>query len=302
MPWLTIAQSVALSSKDTSTLDPIAVLRQQKEKQRKQLGRASQEPSAATRLKAAVTPDNLKKQLEQTIKYPERPLPPLNPTVKSYQKQNTPDSPSNQDNPNKMSGSSTPFSLRAVTGAVKDVDNGKNVKIKKEIYNELIQEFKKVRSTNTQLTDNCKRLTDSVKKLSKAGSTKDATIKTLQAKVTELSQKRKKGKLGRKDDQVSDVNEAINTYVKDVLFRTVKFAQPGKELRKATTAVWEGIKGKMKLEEGPSPLSLEDFIEIYDGVVLTALSGRRQYAQTRCEVAAQGTTFCHVMIILPNLH
>ena len=96
----------------------------------------------------------------------------------------------------------------------------------------------------------------------------------------------KKGKTAAKFMQAEDVNNAIDAHVKDHLFRIVKFAQPGKELNSATQMVWLAIKDKLKLETGPKKLDLAEFTEIYSSHVSTAISDRRQCAQSRSQAAA----------------
>lgn len=126
-------------------------------------------------------------------------------------------------------------------------------------------------------------------------------------KYETLLAKRKKGKKGndRKDEQKDDVKDAITTFVKDVLFRNVKFAKPGKTLTHACGLVWDGVKEKLKLEEGSSPLKSEDFAEIYDSHVLSCLSNARNYVATRSKIAADGKKNLCIEIILskftPNL-
>jgi hypothetical protein len=83
-----------------------------------------------------------------------------------------------------------------------------------------------------------------------------------------------------------------------VQFRTTKFALPGKQLEKVTTQVWEGIKDKLQLEKGPNAMAVTDFVEIYNGVVLSALSDHQQYMQSRCKLAAQGKNFVYCGLIL----
>ena len=118
----------------------------------------------------------------------------------------------------------------------------------------------------------------------------------LESKVKELEsqapKKRKSDKTSRKDEQKEDVNKAINDCVKDVLFRSHKFAPPGAKLKACCEHVWKGIKDKLKLDKGPAPLQQSDFEEIYESTVLAALSYRRQCVQSRCELAAKGKKFC----------
>ena len=93
----------------------------------------------------------------------------------------------------------------------------------------------------------------------------------------------------RKDEQREDVKLNIGTYVKEVTFRTVKFAQPGESIIEVTKSIWRGIRARFGLDKGPNALTEDDFVEIYDSHVMHELSARRQYCQTRCLNAAKGT-------------
>ena len=128
------------------------------------------------------------------------------------------------------------------------------------------------------------------KDLQRQISERDAQISELKDERTGKNRKGG-GRKGRKSEQKDDVKDMIKAYVKDVLFRTVKFAQPGTELYEATQKVWLGIKDKNKLDRGPDALDMDNFIEIYESEVLTQLSGSRQYTQTRAHAAAKGKKF-----------
>ena len=96
----------------------------------------------------------------------------------------------------------------------------------------------------------------------------------------------KNGGKSTKDERSSDITKEIGTFVKDNLFRTIKFAQPGQEMSTATQRVWNGIKGRLKLEEPPKSLNFDEFYRIYHPVVQTELSLARQYVQSRSQDAA----------------
>lgn len=122
---------------------------------------------------------------------------------------------------------------------------------------------------------------------------RDKRIAALHEEIRKLKSKRS-SKFGRKADQKTDVNKTVDKYIKQVLFRNTKFAQPGShimddsELKVATKKVWEGIKGRQRLDKGPDALSEDDFIEIYGSQVLKTLSDCRQYIQSRCAVCIKG--------------
>ena len=134
----------------------------------------------------------------------------------------------------------------------------------------------------TQLKENYGKVVDENKNLR-------VTVANLQEQINKMRKKRgRKGTVNRKSEQSEDVKDAIDEYVKGVLFRTVKFAQSHEsdQLMNATKLVWHGIKDKKKLEVGDSPLTDDDFCEIYESHVGTALSLRRQYVQTQTQKAA----------------
>lgn len=168
-------------------------------------------------------------------------------------------------------------------GVAKPMEGGKYVKIKKSDWDAIVAEEENNLSTLHQLKTDKTALTTSLAQ-------SETLVQNLRKKVAELEKKRGKRKSTcRKDEQKDDVKEGIKNYVKDVLFRTVKFAQPGKELKSATLSVWNGIKSTMKLDEGAHPLTSSDFVEIYDSEVATQLSARRQYVQSRMQEACAGT-------------
>ena len=134
-------------------------------------------------------------------------------------------------------------------------------------------------------------------------------LEALEKEYEKLKKQKAKGRkskssVSREDEANDDVKAAIKTFVRDVMFRTVKFAVPGDSLNAASTQVWNGIKDKLKLDKGPNAITLEDFAEIYGGSILKELSARRQYSQTRCKLAADGTelVYCfHFVYFTLNL-
>ena len=178
-----------------------------------------------------------------------------------------------------MGGKSTRSNKESGTLTVKTAD-----------YNKMEQENKQMKKDLGELPAKNQRLTHENGKLLDENKVLRSELATLREKLSRMSKRRgRKGVPNRKSEQNDDVKEAITDYVKGVLFRTVKFAQSGDQLTKACKLVWEGIKDKKKLEIGDDSLTEEDFCEIYESVVGTCLSLRRQYVQTQTQKAAEGT-------------
>jgi hypothetical protein len=115
--------------------------------------------------------------------------------------------------------------------------------------------------------------------------------KELRMEVVELQRqikayRDKNGGKSTKNERSTDITKEIGTFVKDTLFRTIKFAQPGQEMATATQRVWNGIKGRLKLDLPPKSLDFGEFYRIYHPVVQTELSLARQYVQSRSQDAA----------------
>ena len=181
----------------------------------------------------------------------------------------------------KISFESDPTMTTTLQRMAKASKDGKTVTITASNWAKVLEEIKK----KTKIYDD---LTKTNKSLETSLAESQELIEELQEEVNSLK-KTKKGKAkGRKSEQKHDVQKAIDDFVKQVAFRTIKFARPGNELKAACNLIWEGIKDKMRLDKGPSPLDLEDFRDIYESKVLSSLSERRQYFQTRCSEAAKG--------------
>ena len=163
--------------------------------------------------------------------------------------------------------------------------DGKHVMLAKADWDKVLGRIGDYRANLDEQVKANKKLGKEVTTLTEHVSDRDDII----AELKKGSKSRKSATTNnRKDEQKDDVVAEIFTFVKEVLFRNTKFARPGPELKRATKGVWEGIKEKLKLEEGADPLDLANFTEIYDSCVLSALSGRRQYTQTRCLEACKG--------------
>ena len=182
--------------------------------------------------------------------------------------------------------------------------NGQVITMKKADFQAFVSELNKKREFEEDLVENQgqnKKLKLDLESLEKE---KAALLVELQEVKKELrsfgrTNKKRKGKNKkgpkskielnlRKDERVEDVEKAIDEFVKAVTFRNVKFAMPGVPLTNATRSIWEGIKDKMKLDQGEKALDFDEFADIYEGKVLQSLSARRTYQQSRCKDAAKG--------------
>lgn len=190
------------------------------------------------------------------------------------------------------------LTIRDMEKLAKASNDGTSVWLKKGNWEKVLACFKTHKAERIVLSGTKTTLTAEVKKLTaeNAQLTQDLQASLdLQAEAAahynskRVRAKAKKGPTKRKDEQKEDVSAAIAEYVKLVLFRTIKFALPGNQLEAVMKLVWDGIKDRFSLDKGPNPMDLDDFTEIYESQVLTSLSNRRQYHQTRCQKAAQGT-------------
>ncbi len=264
-----------LNSKQPSSLDPLGLLGKHKDS-RLSFGRGGVPPSHFG------GPIDYKAQLEKAFGVPQgnkepESTPPGFPPLQQAQ----------EDRIGKLQGDSltTQFDTEEETMTrsanvstnlrslgVKTSNDGKTCSIPKAKLEEVLAELK--------------RLQENEKKWGQDMDKKAAQIADLEA---QLKKKGGKASKSRKDEQKEDVVKALREYVKDVLFRNVKFAPPDDQLKAACGMVWAGLKGKMRLDQGPNKLDEEEFAAIYDSAVLKALSDRRQYVQTRCETAAKST-------------
>ena len=264
-------QYKVLASSKPSSLDPLALVRRRKEQQSQRYGRLGYGGAVQV-----LSPGTAEKTLQDNyrIDYPEQPLPAL-------EKANSPSTSTTSSSDSEEENQEDMVSSRRGTLT----QDGKKYVVPKKAYEAMTNDLESAKQSIVKLQNEKKELQTMIK-------AKETEIGGLTAK---LAKKRKSKAGSRRDEQSDDVREAVKAFIKGVLFRTVKFAQPGAELQAATTNVWNGIKGKLKLDEGPNPLSQADFVEIYDSYVLTVLSDCRQYAQTRGEVAAKGTIWCNLV-------
>jgi hypothetical protein len=184
----------------------------------------------------------------------------------------------------------------------------KDTKTLTESNEELKKENGKLSTLNTGLTGDYMQLHKDLKtkderikhwtklsaKATKALQERDAELEAALKEVEDLKEREGASKRKTKKHlQADDVNVEIDKYVKEILFRNVKFAQPGKELNRATKMVWAAIKDKQGLDAGDDGMTEDEFLDIYSSSVASALSGRRQYCQTRALSAVKGMYIAH---------
>lgn len=169
-----------------------------------------------------------------------------------------------------------------------------------------VADAKKKRRTVEGLTkkqdDEIEELEQQIDQLKSGEAFKDLQdeLVTLNDRITELEDENKQLRKGSNKDvrqeQAEDVNNAIKRFMKDVIFRNMKFAEKGEELDGVTKRVWVGIKDRKKLDQGPNALDEEQFVRIYSSAVQKEFSDRRQYSQSRGFDAVKGT------LIFVSLH
>ena len=139
------------------------------------------------------------------------------------------------------------------------------------------EDLKQTQNALTQVTESKNKL---------ASKNQDLRMEVVELQDQIKAKRDKNGGKSTKDERSSDIVKEISTFVKDTLFRTIKFAQPGQEMTTATQRVWNGIKGRLKLDLPPKSLDFGEFYRIYHPVVQTELSLARQYVQSRSQDAA----------------
>ena len=125
---------------------------------------------------------------------------------------------------------------------------------------------------------------------------RDAAIVKLQAANEQLQASLEEAKQALKDagkfcasEQDEKVKKCIADYMKEVTFRTVKFAREDK-LRQVTLEVYAGIGPALGINDvtkKDSYVSEEEFLRIYTARVTKDLNGRRQCVQTQLLAAFQ---------------
>jgi len=160
----------------------------------------------------------------------------------------------------------------------------KIVSIDKDEYARLVKDSELVAGLKEKMAAGkmaYKKLNDKFKNL-------EEELYLLQEDYDQLKSASGKKSTGRKKLQAKkDVIDAIHHHVREITFRTVKFAQPGKEIAAKTKDVWHQIKDKQNLDNPSSGLNEHKFVEIYAPVVQSELSLARQYVQTRGQNAAR---------------
>ena len=125
---------------------------------------------------------------------------------------------------------------------------------------------------------------------------RDAAIVKLQAANEQLQASLEEAKQALKDagkfcasEQDEKVKKCIADFIKEVTFRTVKFAREEK-LRQVTLEVYNGIGPALGINDvtkKDSYVSEEEFLRIYTAKVTKELNGRRQCVQTQLLAAFQ---------------
>ena len=103
----------------------------------------------------------------------------------------------------------------------------------------------------------------------------------LKEKLEEALKALKDGGKFSKKEQNKSIKEKIDLWVRDIGFRTVKFAKDD-ALEKFTKDVFDGIKRDLNLEDPDQDhyCPEKEFVRIYQNVVQATLGNRRQYIQT----------------------
>jgi hypothetical protein len=160
----------------------------------------------------------------------------------------------------------------------------KIVRVEKGEYTRLVKDSKLVKTLKQKLAEEKmehKKLQDDYADL-------EAEFLELQEEYNQLKSASGKKITGRKKSEAKkDIIDAIHHHVREITFRTVKFAQPGKEIAAKTKDIWHQIKDKQNLNNPSSGLNEHKFVEIYAPVVQSELSLARQYVQTRGQNAAR---------------
>lgn len=276
----------ALNSTAPSTLDSRSIaLLQQKQTQRLSQGRGNIPITNQYAL-----PSDLQKQYNLAFTSTEPP--PLKSTIEPNPPiPNTVFDSCQDESPTTLPESATAMStIRQLNSKYthKLSNDKKTVTCTKSVWDSVMAELHKQHNDNEQIKkDNRILQQDNINKNKEIDRLEQ--IEKAHNKLLKKKSKSKKGKGDSREDEANeDVKSGIQAFVKDILFRTVKFAVPGDTLNAAAVQVWNAIKDNMKLDVGPNAITLEDFTEIYGATILRELSQRRQYCQTRCKLAADG--------------
>ena len=99
-----------------------------------------------------------------------------------------------------------------------------------------------------------------------------------------------------------DVAKEITRWMKTGPFRNAKFIKNTEHKNALIKASWEALKDSLRLEEGPTPMNLESWTEIYGDQMEASMSDCRQYIQSQTQQAAKGKSslvLCMNRVLLP---
>lgn len=166
-------------------------------------------------------------------------------------------------------------------------------KVSKATHDKALGEIEKVkeqngalRKQNAEVKAENEELKEYLEETTKKYRGYKAKGKQLEAQIEKILKGRKG--VSTRHMQSEDIVNELNKWVDEYLFRLVKWAQPGNELKRATRMVYDGIKDILGLETGNSPMDFDTFGEIYCSAVQARLSYCRQYIQQRTQSACKG--------------
>ena len=119
---------------------------------------------------------------------------------------------------------------------------------------------------------------------------------TLKTTLEEAMQALKDAGKHSKKEEKKDIKKAISKWIKDVGFRSTKFAK-GDQLKRFAKTIYKRIKDDLHLmDEGHDQYTPEvEFIRIYEPYIQTVLGERRQYVQTMLFDVAKSKSFYFVL-------
>ena len=125
--------------------------------------------------------------------------------------------------------------------------------------------------------------------LTKAATTNQATLASLTSALREAHNALKDGGKHTKAELKEAITRKVVDWIRDVGFRTVKFAK-GQALDRFVTRVFAAIKDDLDLlnEAADHHTPLDEFKHIYTGYIQKQLGDRRQYVQTQILKACIG--------------
>ena len=157
----------------------------------------------------------------------------------------------------------------------------------------LVEDMKRL-TAESQNTE--KKAKNMEKQLLGMKKTNDRLLRSNQALTNKLEEchaaLRRSGKASKSEIN-KEIEKESKEFMKDVTFRSVKLVTSRKEgeVKKLTDRIYEGIKGKIGLDDPNSgnALSKDEFHRIYHRVLLSYHSTLRSGVQTNCQNAVKGT-------------